>query len=176
MARLMLVKHKRKFATFDACLHCCWVFLVSNASFDMRFASFIAVFRVLSSPVHNTQIDLLVFIGCGYDDKYFLSNDSVSELHCIDWIRIFGMKPNDDDTEFHTWLLNLEDALFFSAKIYFMEIDKICKSKFTMPFLQTLHIASVQHWQNSFFWHILNASQIMKMHINSYPFRACDYE
>lgn len=68
MARLMLVKHKRKFATFDACLHCCWVFLVSNASFDMRFASFIAVFRVLSSPVHNTQIDLLVFIGCGYDD------------------------------------------------------------------------------------------------------------
>lgn len=68
MARLMLVKHKRKFATFDVCLHCCWVFLVSNASFDMRFASFIAVFRVLSSPVHNTQIDLLVFIGCGYDD------------------------------------------------------------------------------------------------------------
>lgn len=124
MARLMLVKHKRKFATFDACLHCCWVFLVSNASFDMRFASFIAVFRVLSSPVHNTQIDLLVFIGCGYDDKYFLSNDSVSELHCIHWIRIFGMKPNDDDTEFHTWLLNLEDALFLAQKFTLWKLIK----------------------------------------------------
>lgn len=129
----------------------------------------------------HTQIDLSVFIGCGYDDyptNILYAMTQLAQLHCIYWIWILGMERMMMTSKFiPLGFLTLRDALFFSARKFTLwKLMKYVNRNLRCHFCKRYILPGCNTGKNSVSWHIFNASQIMKMHINSYPCRACDYE
>lgn len=123
-------------------------------SFCMRFASFIAIFGDVSFGCHTmfTQIDLFAFYRSCPEMVDFPTNviifpmSQLNKLHCISIdaeaearVRYWSEKRWHQIWKFgFERMLNKMFAALHSAKFIGMEIDKICKSKFTTWHLQPL--------------------------------------
>lgn len=147
-------------------------------SFCMRFASFIAVFGDVSFGCHTmfTQMDLFAFYRSRPEMVDFPTNAIICpmsqfyKLHCISidaetGVRYWSEKRWHQIRKFRSLKkekpLNKMFGALHSAKFIFMEIDKICKSKFTGIFNHS-HLYICTLWMHTacrrlFPWHILNA-------------------